>query len=49
LSSGTFLLVPDGSFGSLADAQRLADDLNAGTVPGRLVRVTVAGATTITP
>lgn len=43
ISSGTLLLAPDsGSFASLADAKRLADDLNAGTVPGRLVRGTVA-------
>lgn len=43
ISSGTLLLMPDsGSFASLADARQLADDLNAGTVPGRLVRGTVA-------
>lgn len=48
ISGGTFLLSPDsGAFASFADAQRLADDLNAGTVPGRLVRVTLSGATTL--
>jgi preprotein translocase subunit SecD len=49
ISGGALLLVPDGSFAFPADARRLADDINAGTVPGRLVRVTVGGATTMTP
>jgi preprotein translocase subunit SecD len=49
LSSGELLLIPSGSFASVADAQRLADDLNAGTVPGRLVRATPGGQGAVTP
>jgi preprotein translocase subunit SecD len=50
ISSGALLLIPDsGSFGSLADAQRLAVDLNAGTIPGRLIRVTTSATTALTP
>ena len=49
ISSGAMLLVPDVGAFSSSDAQRLADGLNAGTIPGKLTRLTGGGAATLTP
>lgn len=49
ISSGAMLLVPDVGTFSPSDAQRLADGLNAGTIPGKLTRLTGGGAATLRP
>jgi|GEM_PF-5683934 len=49
ISKGAMLLVPDVGTFSSSDAQRLADGLNAGTIPGKLRRLTGGGATAPRP
>jgi hypothetical protein len=49
ISSGAMLLVPDVGTFSPSDAQRLADGLNAGTIPGKLTRLTSGNAATLQP
>jgi preprotein translocase subunit SecD len=44
MTKGVMLLVPDVGMFSASDAQQLADDLNAGTIPGKLSRLSTVGA-----
>jgi preprotein translocase subunit SecD len=39
ITKGTMLLVPDVGIFTSSDAQKLADELNAGTIPGNLTRL----------
>ncbi|HXN04198.1 MAG TPA: hypothetical protein VN895_05140 [Candidatus Acidoferrum sp.] len=49
ITKGAMLLVPDvGTFTS-TDAEQLADSLNAGTIPGKLTRLSRSSAATSTP
>jgi hypothetical protein len=49
ISSGAMLLVPDVGTFSASDAHQLADGLNAGTIPGKLTRLTSGNAATPRP
>jgi hypothetical protein len=49
ISSGAMLLVPDVGTFSASDAHQLADGLNAGSIPGKLTRLTSGNAATPRP
>ncbi|HEX9096968.1 MAG TPA: hypothetical protein VF990_12800 [Candidatus Dormibacteraeota bacterium] len=49
ITKGAMLLVPDIGTFTVSDAERLADGLNAGTLPGKLARLSSGSAAASTP